>query len=156
MPRIGKATTVYLDHEPYQKLKKLLKARFDKPISQEINEFIIRRVAELEGTQVEVDADEYEALKRKHSRLMKDAGSIEKNLMGRGVYDRLRQIVFDFGLDFTDLHNADEVSPKLLKEWDGPPAHAHQFITLLETVREMKKVERRLEEVRNAKKDTVK
>ena len=151
MPRIGKATTVYLDYEPYQKLKGLLKTRFDKPVSQEVNEFIIRRVAELEGSPTEVDADQYEDLKRRQLRLSNDVGSIEKHLTGRKVYRRLEALVEKLGLDLEDFHNLDEVSPKLLKEWDDAPDHAHQFITLLETVKEKRMVERRLAEIRNAK-----
>ena len=151
MPRMGKATTVYLEYEPYQKLKRLLKARFGKPVSQELNEFIIRRVAELEGTQVQINADEYEDLKRKHFKLAKDVDVIEKRLDAKKVYDRLVALAQKVGLDFDGLRNVDEIAPKLLRDWDGTATDSEMFVTLLETAREKRQVERRLAEIRNLK-----
>ena len=53
-------------------------------------------------------------------------------------------------MDFDNLHNADEVAPKILHEW-GSRTQAHQFISLMEISRELRKIERRLTEIRIAK-----
>ena len=146
-----RAVTNYLEHGPYQRLKDLLRTRFGKPISQELDEFIARRLAELEGTQVQgaqATSDEYEDLKRKHLSLIKDADAIRKRLVKMKVYDKLEELVEKLGLNFEDFSNVDEVAPKLLGEWKDAE-EAHEFITLIETVREKRQVERRLAEIRS-------
>ena len=145
-----KATTIYLDVEPYQRLKELVKRRDGSPVNAEINELIRRRVAEMEG----LDPSEfshptdYEPLKHQQARLTREMENLRKILVRQGVYDRLHALVYGFGLDFKDYGNVEEVAARLLGEWEGGEGHAHLFITLLETAREKRVVERKLAEIR--------
>jgi len=148
-----KATTLSLTSKPYLRLKEILNVRFGKPISKEIDEFINKRLAELENTpQVQtITADEYETLKRRHLKLTADVGVIEKRLDKKGVYDQLMDLAEKVGLDFEGLSNVEEIAPRLLREWDGSEGDSEMFITLLETAREKRQVEHRLAEIRNSK-----
>ena len=150
---IRKPSTVYLDNEPYLKLKKLLKTRFNKPISQEINELVIKRLAELESTPVlqTITPDECETLKHRHLKLTTDADVIKKRLKKKGVYGRLMNLAKKVSLDFKNLSNVDEITPRLLREWDGLEGDSLMFVTLLETAREKRQVEHKLAEIRNSK-----
>jgi hypothetical protein len=51
-------------------------------------------------------------------------------------------------LDSNSLSNAEEIAAKLLKNWKGLKTNVHLFITLLETAKQKKEVERKLEEKR--------
>jgi hypothetical protein len=145
-----KAVTIYLDVEPYQRLKELVMRRDGSPINAEVNELIKRRVAELEGrdpSEFSLPID-YEPLKKQQARLTREMENLRKILAKQGVYDRLHALVYGFGLDFRDYGNVEEVAAKLLGEWEGGEGQAHLFITLLETAREKRAVERKLAEVR--------
>jgi hypothetical protein len=52
------------------------------------------------------------------------------------------------GLDSNSLSNAEEIAAKLLKSWNGLKTNGHIFITLLETAKQKKAIERKLEEIR--------
>ena len=148
MGRIGRATTIYIEHENYMKLRRLIAP---KPISQEINEFVRRRVAELEGQPLAViDADQYEYLKNRHNKLMKDAEALLKAL--EKVYDRFCDHANELRLDFDGYLNLDDVVPRLLGEASNEDTHhMHQFITLLEIAREVKEVEAKMADIRTSK-----
>ena len=143
-----KTITVYLDEEAYNKLRELIKP---KKISQELDDLIKRRIAELEGQEYNPleDAD-YEALKREHSRLVREAEKLRRHLKRRKVYSQLLNLAFNCDMK-EDLSNLDEVTPKILDSWDGWKEDAHQFITLLETIRSKKEIEQKLEEMRRQK-----
>jgi len=141
--------TVYLDDDMYQRLKEICRIKFNKPVSQEIDELIEKRLAELEGRPLSLaETNDYERLKREHNRLFRQAENIEKLLKRRKVYDSIVELAVRLGLDTQSLSNVDDVAPKLLKEWDGLTHYAHEFISMLETVREMKKIESKLREIR--------
>jgi type III secretory pathway component EscR len=61
---------------------------------------------------------------------------------------------YQLGLDFTDLHNVEEITTKILKNWrehldqNVQPSHIHLFITLLEKGQQKKAIERKLTEIR--------
>ncbi|MEM2922244.1 MAG: hypothetical protein QXF26_08020 [Candidatus Bathyarchaeia archaeon] len=141
--------TFYGEADVYEKFKKLLNAKEPgRKISEELNNLMKKRIMELEGRpDQEIDPVEYEALKRQHSRLDKDEETLTKKLRKRKVYDDLCSLAYKLGLDFKNCSNADEVAPKLLKEWDGG-GDIHEFITLTETIWEKRQVERRLAEIR--------
>jgi len=146
---MGKAITIYLVPEPYIELKEILKDRFKKPVSQEINEFVVKRLAELKGqSSSAVVMVNYEKLKQMHTRLTHETDILEKRLIKWGVYDKLVELVKDLGLDTDTLSNLNEVAPRLLAKWVGGPEFPHQFITLLETVREKKETEVELAKMR--------
>ena len=140
-----KTITVYIDEEAYKKLRKLIKP---KKISQELDDLIKQRIAELEGREYNpLEEADYEALKREHNRLVREAEKLRRHLKGRKVYRQLLQLAFNLGMK-EDLSNLDEVTPRILESWDGWKEDAHQFITLLETIRSKREIERKLEEIR--------
>ena len=53
----------------------------------------------------------------------------------------------ELGLD-TQLNNAEEVIAKLLEKWTEDKTALHIFITLIETSKHKKAIERKLEQIR--------
>ena len=108
-----KAVTLYLDEVAYKRLQELIKP---KKISREIDDLIKRRIAELEGREYNpLEEADYEALKREHNRLVREAEKLQRHLKRLKVYSQLLN---------------------LMKE------DAHQFITLLETICSKRKIAR--------------
>ena len=143
-----KAVTLYLDEVAYKRLQELIKP---KKISREIDDLIKRRIAELEGGEYNpAETADYEALKREHNQLVREAEKLRRHLKRRKVYSQLLQLAFNLGMK-EDLSNLDEVVPKILDSWDGWKEDAHQFITLLETIHSKRKIEQKLEEIRMRK-----
>ena len=140
-----KAVTLYLDEVAYKRLQELIKP---KKISLEIDDLIKRRIAELEGGEYNpLEEADYEALKREHNQLVREAEKLRRHLKRRKVYSQLLQLAFNLGMK-EDLSNLDEITPKILDSWDGWKEDAHQFITLLETIRSKREIEQKLEEIR--------
>jgi hypothetical protein len=68
-------------------------------------------------------------------------------LQREGAYNQLMEIVAELGLD-TELNNANEVIAKLLQKWTEDKTALHIFITLIETSKQKKTIERKLDEIR--------
>jgi len=64
-----------------------------------------------------------------------------------GTYDQLMVTAAELGLD-TQLNNAEEVIAKLLEKWTEDKTALHIFITLIETSKHKKAIERKLEQIR--------
>lgn len=138
-----------IEREVYTRLKPALASQ-GKSISEEVNELLKRRLAELEGSEgqpLQVAMD-YEALKRQHIKLSEETIRLTKTLRNMGVYEELRDMAKNLGLDFETLSNLEEVAAKLLKNWQGLKTSPHLFITLLETGKKKKAIETKLEEIR--------
>jgi len=104
---------VYLDEEAYKRLGELIQP---KKISQKLNDLIKRRISELEGREYNpAETADYEAFKREHNRLVREAEKLQRHLKRLKVYSQLLN---------------------LMKE------DAHQFITLLETICSKRKIAR--------------
>jgi len=143
-----KTITVYIDEGGYKRLRELIAP---KSISRELDDLIKKRIAELEGREYNpLESADYEELKREHSRLVREVEKLERHLKRRRVYDDLLKLAYDVDVKIRerDLSNIEEIAPKILDEWDGLKEDAHQFITLLETVRDKWEIERKLEEIR--------
>ena len=89
----------------------------------------------------------YEALKREHVKLAEEVNRLIKLLQKDGTYDQLMVMAAESGLD-TELKNADEVIAKLLQKWSEDKTALHIFITLIETSKHKKAIEKKLEEMR--------
>jgi len=136
-----------LERQIYEKLKQALAAQ-GKSISEEVNELLRRRLAEIEGAEASTqDALNYEALKREHVKLAEEVNRLIKLLQRIGAYNQLMEMVAELGLD-TQLNNAEEVIAKLLQKWSEDKTALHIFITLIETSKQKKAIERKLDEVR--------
>jgi hypothetical protein len=145
----GEAHCFHVDREVYAGLKQVLAEKVGRSVSEEINEFMVRRLAELKG-----EADkyretlDYEALKRRFAKVVDEVEKLSNKLRRLGYYEDLKTLAFDLGLDFSDLHNLSEIAPKILAKWDGPSEYAHLFISLAETAKEKRELEKKLKEIR--------
>jgi hypothetical protein len=57
------------------------------------------------------------------------------------------EMIAELGLD-TELSNAEEVIAKLMQKWTEDKTALHIFITLIETSKHKKAIERKLEQIR--------
>jgi hypothetical protein len=136
-----------LERQVYERLKQALAVR-GRSISEEVNELLHRRLAEIEGLEASTkDSLNYEALKREHVKLAEEVNRLIKLLQKDGTYDQLMEMVAELGLD-TELNNAEEVIAKLLQKWQEDKTALHIFITLIETSKHKKAIERKLDEIR--------
>ncbi|MEM3458384.1 MAG: hypothetical protein QXN36_05700 [Candidatus Bathyarchaeia archaeon] len=140
----------HVDGQVYARLKQVLSERFGKSVSEEVNEFLRRRLAELEGIQPPAyEAVDYEALKREYVKLFDEVERLKAALKKVGCYDELMSLVHELGLDFGDLHNMWDIVPKLMQSWEDR-GQAHLFINLMEKTKKKRELERELTEARMA------
>jgi len=105
-----------LERQIYERLKQALAVR-GRSISEEVNELLRRRLAEIEGVEDSArDSLNYEALKREHVKLAEEVNRLIKLLQREGAYNQLMEMIAELGLD-TELNNAEEVIAKLLQKW---------------------------------------
>ena len=88
-----------------------------------------------------------QALKREHVKLAEEVNRLIKLLQKDGTYDQLMVTAAELGLD-TQLNNANEVIAKLLQKWSEDKTALHIFITLIETSKHKKAIEKKLEQIR--------
>jgi hypothetical protein len=115
-------------------------------ISEEVNALLKKRLAELEGVEALAQSSEdYEALKSQHLKLVEEVKRLTKPLEKDGVYESLMGFAYELGLDPAELHNVEEITTKILKNWrehlnqNVQPSHIHLFITLLEKGKQKKR-----------------
>jgi hypothetical protein len=148
----GFSTSIYVtDRQAFEECKRLLKLQ-GRSLSEEIMDFVLRRLDELRGvkhdTSVE-EADRYSELKDRHSRLVCQLDKMQKRLKAQSVpYDEADELLAAVGAR-SDLSNCDEVIPKFMLAWKGSQEFMHEYITLVEVAREKKEVETRLRELRS-------
>ena len=138
-----------IEREVYTRLRAALSVQ-GKSLSEEVNNLLRKRLAELEGSEgqsSQAPAD-YEALKRQHIKLSEETIRLTNTLRKIGVYEDLMDMAKNFGLNLETLNNTEEVGAKILKNWEGLKTSAHLFITLLETGKKKKAIEKKLEETR--------
>jgi len=136
-----------LERQIYEKLRQALAIQ-GRSISGEVNELLRKRLAELENAEIPTKENlNYEALKREHVKLAEEVNRLIKLLQREGAYDQLMEMVAELGLN-TELNNAEEVIAKLLENWTEDKTALHIFITLIETSKHKKAIERKLEQIR--------
>jgi len=136
-----------LERHVYTKLRQAL-ALQGRSISEEVNELLHKRLAEIEGQEASAkDSLNYEALKREHVKLAEEVNRLIKLLQRIGAYDQLMVMAAELGLD-TELNNADKVIAKLMQKWSEDKTALHIFITLIETSKHKKAIEKKLEQIR--------
>ncbi|MEM3459286.1 MAG: hypothetical protein QXN36_07090 [Candidatus Bathyarchaeia archaeon] len=140
----------HVDGQVYARLKHVLAEKFSRSISEEVNDLLRKRLAELEGTQPPAhEAADYEALKREYAKLFDEVERLKTALKKIGCYDELMSLVCELGLDFGDLHNMWDIVPELMESWEDR-GQTHQFITLMEKAKKKKELERKLTQIRIA------
>jgi uncharacterized membrane-anchored protein YjiN (DUF445 family) len=136
-----------LDRQVYERLRQDLAVR-GRSISEEVNELLHKRLAEIEGSEaLAKEGLNYEALKREHVKLAEEVNRLIKLLQKDGAYNQLMEMIAELGLD-TELSNAEEVIAKLMQKWSEDKTALHIFITLIETSKQKKTIERKLDEIR--------
>jgi len=136
-----------LERQIYEKLRQALAIR-GRSISEEVDELLRKRLAEIENAEIPTKENlNYEALKREHVKLAEEVNRLIKLLQREGAYDQLMEMVAELGLN-TELNNAEEVIAKLLENWTEDKTALHIFITLIETSKHKKAIERKLEQIR--------
>jgi hypothetical protein len=138
-------TNVSLDADLLARFKKLVPS-----VSAEFNEFMRRRVAELEGRPEDFSGD-YGELKKKHSTLYSRVSRKEVDLREGApeAFAKANESLAQLGMK-ADLSNADQIIPKLVGAWTGEQDFLHEYISLVELSREKRKVEHRLSEMRTS------
>jgi len=131
--------------------RKLRERVAPKSISQELNDLMRKRLAELEGREYNpLESANYEELKREYDRLVKQIEKMKRPLQKRGVYQRLIAIT-DEAIQKLRTEDIGRIAPEILREWDGSREDAHLFISLLEATKKKLEAEKQLEEIRLAK-----
>lgn len=149
------STSIYVrDKASFEECKRLLKLQ-GKSISEEIMNFVLRRLDELRGAVTPGSSDEeagrkYEELKVKHKKMQNDFDTMKEKLSKHEDYLKANEMLGNLGM-LQDLSNADDIIPKFIATW--PSAHAdqgfmHEYISLIELSRDKKHVEQRLSELR--------
>jgi len=147
---LKRITTVYLNPDSYEELKRLCRSR-GVSVSSEINELIKKRVSELEGREYDaIEEADYEALKRELFRLVQECDRLRKVLEKRGSRQRLLEltdeIMQEMGVEKIGGRGIfKEVSARIIRKWNGRREDAHIFVNLLELEKEKAEVLRRLE-----------
>ena len=143
-----------VEREVYTRLRAMLAAQ-GKSISEEVNAFLRKRLAELEGVEASArNNEDYEALKSQHLKLVEEVNRLTKLLEKDGVYESLMGFAYELGLDLTDLHNVEEIAAQILHkgrenlDQNIRTSHIHLFITLLEKGKQKKDIERKLTQIR--------
>jgi len=121
-----------LERQVYERLKQAL-ALQGRSISEEVNELLRRRLAEIENAVIPNEENlNYEALKREHVKLAEEVNRLIKLLQKDGTYDQLMVTAAELGL----------------QKWNEDKTALHIFITLIETSKHKKAIERKLEQIR--------
>jgi len=116
-----------------------------KPVSQEIDGLIGKRVSELEGGEYDpAERVDVQALHVEHQRVVRDLDRLQNKLLKKGVYKDLAQLAFKVGLDKKDYANAAEISSEFLNQWTGPKEYALEFVNVMETAKRKHEVEKLL------------
>jgi len=145
-----KIVSVYVEPEQYEEMKRICRDVLDTSVSAKLNEMIKQFVSEHSGKEIgEAAPVDYEGLKRCHFKMVKELDRLDRHL-GK-VAAELHKLIRRLGLDTETFSNLSEVSVKLLDEWTRRghgEEDAHVYIHYLELVREKKRVERHLDEIR--------
>lgn len=138
---------VALDASVIRELKPLL-ALQNKSLNELVNELLKAELARLKGLPVKEGEAEYEKLKKEHLKLDAEVVRLTRHLQRLGDYDELESLARELGLNFQTLENSEDVTASMLAKWDGRPSSLHVFVTLMETARQKRQLEQRLEEIR--------
>ena len=149
---LGKKTiTLYMTEEPYQELRKRV---LPKPVSQEIEELIRKRLAELDGREYSpTETFDYQDLKDRHTKLVRNIRKMEKDLKKDGAFSKLDVLARGFKIDTKAYSNLSEVTALMLKEYDtdgGTKENVHVFISLMEACKAKREIEAQLDAIRMA------
>lgn len=136
----GFSTSIYvMDKKSFQECKDLLKLQ-GKSLSTEFSDFILRKLAELKGTETKVDSTRRLAdLKEQYDDVVVKTVKLERQLQTSPHFREAIDMLFELGLR-KDLSNVDEVVPKFVAAWKGDESFMHEIINLTELAANKKRV----------------
>ena len=135
---------MYLDDAEYLAYRKAI---HPKSVSNEIGDFMRKRIAEFSGQEtVSQEPIDYEALNRDHTKLVREVERQEKWLRKRKVFDDLTKLAVSLGVTPKDMSRLDEAAPKLLGEWTGRPEDVFEFIGFLRNAKARRELEKKMAE----------
>lgn len=132
-------------------LEKDVLSRFKKLVpnmSQEVEVFMSQRIIELSGSDENGRRLRYEELKNQYNKLVREVAKKDAELAATPYYHEANDLLAGLGLK-KDFSNADELIPKLTKQWKGPAEFLHEYISLVELARDKRVVERELTQLRS-------
>lgn len=143
---------VYMKVRTNFSLEKDVLKRFKQLVpnmSEEVEGFMSRRIIELSGSDENGRRARYEELKNQYNKLLRDVAKKDAELAGiTPHYHEANDLLAGLGLK-KDFSNADELIPKLTKQWKGPAEFLHEYISLVELARDKRVVERELTQLRS-------
>jgi F0F1-type ATP synthase beta subunit len=139
-----KQVTLYLDSQVYQRFKDLLAP---KPVSPEVEKVMVKMIEEIQSGEYKLaETVDYEELEKEQVKLTKKVRSLEKMLGDE--YEKVRRITLRCGFNEDTLEFTPEVVKCVNATYDGPPENAHIYIQAMEVIKEKRKVENTLTEIR--------
>jgi hypothetical protein len=143
----GFSTSIYVsDRKSFEECKRLLRLQ-GRSISEEIMDFVCRKLDELKGTgstESKVDSTRrLEELKTRYMDRMVKTVKLERKLKGSKHFDEATDLLLELGLN-KDLSNADELIPKFMSSWKGDMSFMHEFLNLVDLARDKKTAEQAL------------
>jgi DNA repair exonuclease SbcCD ATPase subunit len=137
-------TNLTIDKDIYERFKQKV-----PNMSEEVEAFMSRRIVELSGSDERARRLRYEELKSQYNKLVKKVAEKDQEL--REItphYHTANELLHGLGLK-ADFSNAEELIPKVTKEWTGPVEFLHEYINLVELARDKRVVERELTQLRS-------
>lgn len=142
-------TNFSLEKEVLKRFKKLV-----PNMSEEVETFMSQRIIELSGSDENGRHLRYEELKNQYNKLVREVAKKDTELTAiTPHYHEANTLLAGLGLK-KDFSNADELIPKLTKEWKGPAEFLHEYISLVELARDKRVVERELTQLRSQSQST--
>jgi len=142
-------------------IEETLSARFKEimfheksSVSSKVAEWMRAYINEYEGkTDVEqkTTITEYEDLKKRHIKLVAEADKLAKRLAKTKQVDNMKELAEKLGLDVKNFSNLTKLAPEMTEKWKakgGAEEHIDLFIAYLELVKEKRKAEAELRELR--------
>jgi hypothetical protein len=136
--------SLYLDKEVYQRFKSLVPPQ---KASEEVQKLIVKKIEELEGKEYEpAETVDYKELEKEQVTLTKKLQSLEKMLGDE--YEKVRRVTLRCGFSENTLEFTPEIVKCTNATYDGPPENTHIYIQAMEVIKEKRKVENTLTEIR--------
>jgi len=150
-----KSLTLYTDENIWYRFKELVRIHEGgMSASQKLENYMKACISEYEGrpidSPVEYEAD-YEALKKQHIKLVTEADKLAKRLAKTKQVDNMKELAEKLGLDTQNFSNLTKLAPEMTEKWKakgGAEEHIDLFIAYLELVKEKRKAEAELRELR--------
>lgn len=139
-------TSLTLDPEVLSRFK----AKFGN-VSGTVENLMRQSLADSDREGLQVSPEEYSLMLGQYEDMSKEADKLVERLQKQRVYDSLENVASEVGVDFEGFKNLDDVIPELYKHWDQPRDYMVRYIAWLETLKQKRRLERRIFTIQTAK-----